>query len=104
MLLRVSCARAWASASRSWSAALASALAFLAGGLLPLLAVLLLPVSARAAGTGALVLLALAGTGALGAYLGGSTLGRPALRVVLGGALALAVTYGLGSLLGAAIG
>lgn len=87
-----------------WAAARASGLAFLLGGVLPLLAILLAPMTTRIVLTCALVLVALAGTGALGAYLGRSPMRRPAVRVVLGGALALAVTYGVGSLLGTAIG
>jgi VIT1/CCC1 family predicted Fe2+/Mn2+ transporter len=86
-----------------WRAARASAVAFVLGGLLPLLAVLVLPLGARAAGTALVVLLALAGTGAAGARLGGSGLLRPTLRVVLGGALALAATYALGRLLGTTV-
>ncbi len=86
-----------------WRAARASAAAFVLGGLLPLLAVLVLPLEARVAGTAAVVLLALAGTGAAGARLGGSTLLKPTLRVVLGGALALGATFALGRLLGTTV-
>ena len=43
-----------------------------------------------------IVLLALGFTGAAGAVLGGSPALRPTLRVVLGGALALAITFALG--------
>jgi VIT1/CCC1 family predicted Fe2+/Mn2+ transporter len=46
------------------------------------------------------VLIALALTGALGAKLGGSPALRPTVRVVVGGALALAATFIIGSLLG----
>jgi len=87
-----------------WAAARASAVAFLVGGALPLLAILLAPPAVRVPLTCGLVLVALAATGALGARLGRSPLLRPALRVVAGGALALAATYGIGSLLGAAVG
>lgn len=87
-----------------WMAARASAVAFLIGGVLPLLSILLVPQSARVLATGALVLVALAGTGALGAYLGRSPLLRPAARVVAGGALALVATYAIGSALGASVG
>ncbi|GAA2100179.1 VIT family protein [Microlunatus panaciterrae] len=85
-----------------WRAALASAAAFTIGGILPMLAVLLIPTPWRIPLTFAVVLIALALTGASGAYLGGSRVLRPTLRVVIGGALALAVTFGLGSLLGTA--
>lgn len=88
-----------------WRAARASAAAFVVGGLLPLLAVLVLPLGVRLAGTVVVVLLALAGTGAAGARLGGARPGegrllRPTLRVVLGGAVALAATFAIGRLLG----
>lgn len=86
-----------------WRAAGASAAAFVLGGLLPLLALVLLPLPARLPGTCAAVLLALALTGAAGARLGGSPLLRPTLRVVAGGAIALAATFTIGSLLGSSV-
>jgi VIT1/CCC1 family predicted Fe2+/Mn2+ transporter len=46
------------------------------------------------------VLIALAATGATSAYIGGSPLLRATLRVVVGGAVALAATYIIGLLLG----
>ncbi|MCC3326596.1 VIT1/CCC1 transporter family protein [Nocardia abscessus] len=81
-----------------WQAALSSAVAFTLGALLPLLAILLPPVTARIPVTFAAVLTALALTGSVSARLGGSSRGRAVLRVVLGGALAMAVTYGIGQL------
>ena len=85
-----------------WSAAFASAGAFLVGALLPTLLILLFPESIRIPVTFAGVLVALAITGTLGAKWGGSPhYGKAAVRVVVGGALALAVTFGVGSLLGA---
>lgn len=88
-----------------WRAARASAAAFVLGGLLPLLAVIALPLGIRLPGTIAVVLLALAATGAAGARLGGARSGtgqllRPTLRVVLGGAVALGATFAIGRLLG----
>ncbi|MBF6074416.1 VIT family protein [Nocardia beijingensis] len=85
-----------------WQAALSSAVAFTLGALLPLLAILLPPVTARIPVTFAAVLAALALTGSVSAGLGGSSRGRAVLRVVLGGALAMAVTYGIGQLAGVA--
>jgi VIT1/CCC1 family predicted Fe2+/Mn2+ transporter len=82
---------------------MASAAAFLLGGLLPLLAVVLLPQSLRVIGTMVAVLLALAATGAAGARLGRSPLLRPTLRVVLGGAIALTATFLIGRLLGTTV-
>jgi VIT1/CCC1 family predicted Fe2+/Mn2+ transporter len=87
-----------------WHAAAASALAFTIGGLLPLLTMALIPAPAKVPLTFAIVLLALALTGAAGARLGGSPAARASVRVVLGGALALATTFGIGSLLGTPAG
>nr|WP_167479057.1 VIT family protein [Nocardia arthritidis] len=83
-----------------WQAAFSSAVSFTLGALLPLLAILLPPVTARIPVTFAAVLIALAITGSLSARLGGSSRGRAVLRVVIGGALAMAVTYGIGQLAG----
>lgn len=81
-----------------WQAALSSAVSFTLGALLPLLAIMLPPVSVRIPITFAAVLVALAVTGSVSARLGGSERGRAVLRVVIGGALAMAVTYGIGQL------
>ncbi|MCD7437963.1 VIT family protein [Streptomyces lincolnensis] len=85
-----------------WHAAWASFLAFTVGALLPLLAIVLPPSSGRVPVTVVCVLAALALTGWSSARLGAATPGRAVLRNVAGGALAMAVTYGAGSLLGAA--
>jgi VIT1/CCC1 family predicted Fe2+/Mn2+ transporter len=87
-----------------WHAAAASALSFTIGGLLPLLAILLPPPQWRVPVTFLGVLAALAIAGALSARIGASPVGRAVLRLVLGGALGLAATYGLGHLFGAAVG
>lgn len=84
-------------------AAAASALAFTVGAALPLLAILLPPAPWRVAVTVVAVLLALALTGAVSARIGGSNGRRAVLRVVIGGAFGLALTYGIGHLFGAAI-
>lgn len=83
-----------------WAAAGASALAFTIGAILPLLAILLPPEPARVPVTFVAVLLALALTGALSAWIGGSPWLRPTVRVVVGGAIALAATFLIGTLLG----
>ncbi|GAB2653490.1 VIT family protein [Prescottella soli] len=85
-----------------WHAALASAIAFTVGAILPMLAILLPPASARIPVTFVAMLAALAITGSLSARLGGASRPRAVLRVVTGGALAMAVTYGIGQLLGVA--
>ncbi len=83
-----------------WHAAFASAMAFTLGAILPLLAILLPPESIRVPVTFIAVLLALGITGWIGATIGGGSRTRAAARVVIGGALALAATFAIGSLLG----
>src|SRR6476661_3587752 len=87
-----------------WLAAISSAASFTIGALLPLIAILLPPASARIAVTVGAVLLALAITGWVAARLGGAKPLRPILRVTVGGALAMAITFGIGHLVGATIG
>ncbi|MBD8205801.1 VIT family protein [Microbacterium sp. CFBP 8790] len=79
-----------------WTAAFASAVAFT----VPLLTILLLPVEVRVIATFAAVLLALAVTGYVAAWIGGARRGRAVVRMVVGGALALGATYVVGSLFG----
>jgi VIT1/CCC1 family predicted Fe2+/Mn2+ transporter len=86
--------------ARPFQAAWASALSFSVGAALPLLAAALLPASVRVAGVVCVTLVALAVLGDLGARLGGAPRGRATLRVVIWGALALAVTAGVGALVG----
>jgi VIT1/CCC1 family predicted Fe2+/Mn2+ transporter len=81
----------------------ASALSFVSGALLPMLAILLPPAALRVPVTFAAVMVALALTGALSARLGGNDVRRAVVRVVVGGALGLAFTYGVGHLFGTAI-
>jgi vacuolar iron transporter family protein len=87
-----------------WLAAISSAVSFTIGALLPLIAILLPPASARIAVTVVAVLLALAITGWVAARLGGAKPLRPMLRVTVGGALAMAITFGIGHLVGTTIG
>jgi vacuolar iron transporter family protein len=83
-----------------WSAASASGFSFLVGGVLPLLAMVLLPALVRIPITVVVVLVALAATGAGGAALGGAPVARATVRVMIGGAIALLVTFLIGRLLG----
>ncbi|MET0806230.1 MAG: VIT1/CCC1 transporter family protein, partial [Lacisediminihabitans sp.] len=83
-----------------WQAAGASALAFTIGAILPMLAILLPPASVRVPVTFVAVLVALAITGATSARIGGSPVLRAMVRVVVGGAIALAATFLIGSALG----
>jgi VIT1/CCC1 family predicted Fe2+/Mn2+ transporter len=86
-----------------WQAAISSALAFTLGAVLPLLAIVLASPALRVPLTFALVLVALAITGSISARLGGAARGRAVARLVIGGALAMAVTYAIGALLGTSV-
>jgi vacuolar iron transporter family protein len=85
-------------------AAAASALSFTVGALLPLLAILLPPPGWRVPITFVAVLLALGIAGAVSARIGGSNVRRAVARVVIGGAIGLGFTYGIGHAFGTAIG
>jgi len=84
-------------------AATASALAFTLGALLPLVAILVPPTGWRVPVTFIAVLAALAIAGGISARVGASNVSRAVIRVLLGGAAGLALTYGIGHLLGTAI-
>ncbi|MCX5407703.1 VIT family protein [Streptomyces sp. NBC_00335] len=85
-----------------WHAAAASLVAFTVGALLPLLAIVLPGASWRVPVTVVAVLLSLTLCGVLSARLGGAPAARAILRNVAGGALAMAVTYAVGTWLGTA--
>lgn len=87
-----------------WSAGIASFLSFLLGACLPFATAMLAPVAWRIAAIFGVTLLALALTGALSAKLGGAPIGRSVARIVVGGSLALAATFAIGSLFGANVG
>lgn len=87
-----------------WSAGVASFLSFLLGACLPFATALLAPVAWRIAAIFGVTLLALALTGALSAKLGGASIARSVTRIVVGGSLALAATFAIGSLFGANVG
>ena len=69
----------------------------------PLIAILAAPIALRIPVTVAAVLLALVVTGAVSARLGGAPKSPAVLRNFVGGGLALAITYLIGHLVGAAI-
>jgi VIT1/CCC1 family predicted Fe2+/Mn2+ transporter len=79
-----------------WYAAIASALSFFAGAIIPLIAILLPPASLRIPITFVAVAVALAITGSLSAYVGGAKKMKATIRVILGGAVAMAITYTIG--------
>ncbi|MCZ8381150.1 VIT family protein [Mycobacterium sp. CPCC 205372] len=89
--------------TKPWLAAFSSAASFTVGALLPFLAILIPPATARIPVTAVVVLLALAVTGWLAARLGGAKPLRPILRVTVGGALAMVITFGIGHLVGVLI-
>jgi len=84
-------------------AATASALAFTLGALLPLVAILVPPTGWRVPVTFIAVLAALAIAGGVSARIGTSSISRAVLRVVIGGAAGLSLTYSIGHLVGTAI-
>lgn len=86
-----------------WHAAMSSAIAFTVGALLPMLAILLPPPSMRIPITFVAVLIALGITGWVSARLGGANPVRATQRVVIGGAVAMAITYGIGRLVGVVV-
>lgn len=81
-----------------WHAAFASAASFLSGAIIPLLVVILSPEPIRVPLTFISVLIALAITGTLSAKVGDANVLRATTRVVVGGAFAMIVTYGIGRL------
>ena len=86
-----------------WQAAFSSAIAFTVGAVLPLLTILLLSPAIRIPVTFVSVLIALAITGWVSARLGGAEARRAILRVVVGGALAMAITFAIGHLVGGVV-
>jgi VIT1/CCC1 family predicted Fe2+/Mn2+ transporter len=82
-------------------AALTSALTFSIGAALPLLAAVIAPPALLVPMVAGTSLLVLTGLGALSAHTGGASMPRAALRVAFWGALAMALTAGVGKLFGA---
>ena len=81
-------------------AAAASVLSFSMGAALPTLVAILAPRETLIATVSIATLIFLVALGALGGWLGGASLIRPALRVGFWGALAMAVTAGIGAVVG----
>ena len=81
-------------------AAFASAGSFVVGAALPLLVVILLPVSALMWAIPASALVFLALLGMLSAQAGGAPIFVATVRVIFWGALAMALTAGVGALFG----
>lgn len=87
-----------------WHAALSSTLSFLAGASLPFFTIILAAEEWRLPLTIVASIVALAATGTAGAYLGGSSVWKSVVRIVIGGSAALAVTFAIGSLFNTSVG
>lgn len=84
-------------------AASSSFIAFSVGGLIPFLTILFAPHDYRILATGVAVLVALCATGYMSASVGGASRRRAITRVVVGGVLAMVITYFVGVLFGAQV-
>jgi VIT1/CCC1 family predicted Fe2+/Mn2+ transporter len=89
--------------ARPIQAALTSAATFATGAALPLAMVLLVPRAALVAGVSIASLAFLAVLGAVGARAGNANMARAALRVTFWGALAMALTAGIGAMFGTVV-
>jgi vacuolar iron transporter family protein len=87
--------------ARPVQAALASAASFSVGAAMPLVSLLVAPAGLLAAIVTGSSLVVLAILGGVAARAGGAPLAVGALRVTVWGALAMAITYGVGTLFGA---
>lgn len=86
-----------------WQAAMASLLAFTAGGLIPF-AAMVLSDEYRVVATATAVCVALVIVGQLSGRASGASPARATARVLIGGLLAMGITYMVGHLFGVAIG
>jgi VIT1/CCC1 family predicted Fe2+/Mn2+ transporter len=89
--------------ARPVQAAFASAASFTAGAALPLAVAAVVPASALSTAVAVSSLVFLAVLGALAARTGGAPLAAGVLRVTFWGALAMAVTWGVGALFGTVV-
>lgn len=87
-----------------WAAAISSLFSFAVGALIPLLAMVIVPAGVRVGVTVAAVLVALVLTGYASARVGDAPPARAIARNVVGGFLAMAVTFGIGTLVGTQLG
>jgi VIT1/CCC1 family predicted Fe2+/Mn2+ transporter len=92
------------SLARPLQAAWISAVSFASFSTIPIIALLLSPAPWRIPMIAAFSLVSLAALGAIGGHLGGAPLGRAALRVTIGGTLAMTVTAVIGRILGVSMG
>ena len=80
------------------NAAYASGVAFLSGAIIPIILILVSPVTYCIPATAVAVIIALIITGTLSANAGGANKTKAVIRVVLGGVIAMLVTFGIGKL------
>ena len=92
-----------ATTARPIQAALTSATTFAVGAAMPLLMVVVSPVSVLVPAVSVASLLFLALLGAIGARAGGANVLKATARVTFWGALAMAITAGIGTLVGKAV-
>ena len=90
-------------AARPIQAALTSAATFAVGAALPLSTVLVTPAPHLVPVVAGISLISLAVLGALAAHTGGASILKGAARITFWGAIAMAVTAGVGSLFGASV-
>jgi VIT1/CCC1 family predicted Fe2+/Mn2+ transporter len=93
-----------ASLARPMQAAWISAASFASFAVVPIAGLLLAPATLRIPMMATLSLASLAALGAFGGHIGGAPPGRAALRVTLGGALAMGVTAIVGRIFGVSAG
>lgn len=82
-----------------WAAAIASLIAFTIGGLVPFIAIIV-PSDSKIATTVIAVTVALVATGYYSASVGNASKVRAISRIVIGGLIAMAITYFIGNLFG----
>ncbi len=92
-----------ASSARPWQAAWISAASFAVSSLVPIAALLLAPATHHVPAIALVSLASLALLGALGGRLGGARMIPAAVRITVGGALAMGVTAVIGRLVGVAV-
>jgi vacuolar iron transporter family protein len=90
--------------ARPLQAAWISALSFASFALVPILAMVVASPAWRIPAIALSSLLSLGILGAFGSHLGGASLARGSVRVMVGGGVAMAVTAGIGRLLGVSVG
>ena len=86
-----------------WHAAIASLVAFSIGGVVPFATMVFSPAELRIPATIVAVLVSLFAVGYLSASAGNASKGHAVVRVVVGGLLAMAITYGVGVLFGTSV-